>query len=159
MLPRIGPKIPVALGMLLAAGGMAWLTGIGVQGDFPVQVLPQSILVGLGMGFIMAPAMNVATATVAPADAGVASAMVNTSQQVGGSIGIALLSSLAASAASRYMTGKAPTRLVQAQAAVHSYTTAFWWSAGIFLGGAVICGLLLRNSRVASAADGPSAMV
>jgi hypothetical protein len=94
----------------------------------------------------------VATYGVRPAEAGVASAMVNTSQQVGGSIGIALLSSLATSAFNRYMTGKPPIRLVQAQATLHGYTTAFWWSAGIFAAGGVICGLLLRPGTLQAAA-------
>jgi EmrB/QacA subfamily drug resistance transporter len=152
LLPRTGPQIPVAIGMLLGAGGMVWLTGIHLQGNYPVQVLPQIMLVGLGMGFVIAPAMNVATMGVPPADAGAASATVNTSQQVGGSIGIALLSSLATSAATRYLTGRRPTQLVQAQSALHGYTTAFWWSAAIFAAGAVICGLLLRPGKVQPAA-------
>jgi hypothetical protein len=108
------------------------------------------------MGCIFAPAMNIATLGVRPADAGVASAMVNTSQQVGGAIGIALLSSLATSAVNRYLTGKTPTRLVQAQATLHGYTTAFWWSAGIFAAGAVICGLLMRPGRIQPAAPAGS---
>jgi EmrB/QacA subfamily drug resistance transporter len=148
LLPRLGPQIPIAAGMLLGAGGMAWLTGIHIQGNYPVQILGPTVLVGLGMGAIFAPAMNVATMGVRPADAGVASATVNTSQQVGGSIGIALLSSLASGAVTRYLAGKQPTRLVQAQATLHGYTTAFWWSAGIFAAGAVICGLLLRPGKI-----------
>jgi MFS family permease len=148
LLPKLGPQIPIAAGMLLGAGGMAWLTGIHIQGNYPVQILGPTVLVGLGMGAIFAPAMNVATMGVRPADAGVASATVNTSQQVGGSIGIALLSSLASGAVTRYLIGKQPTRLVQAQATLHGYTTAFWWSAGIFAVGAVICGLLLRPGKI-----------
>jgi len=154
LLPRIGPQIPVALGMLLAAGGMAWLTGIQIQGNYPVQILPQTILVGLGMGFVIAPAMNVATMGVRPADAGVASAMVNTSQQIGGAVGIALLSSLATGAVTRFLTGKRPTPVVQAEATLHGYTTAFWWSAGIFAAGAVICGLLIRPGRTQPVTSG-----
>jgi EmrB/QacA subfamily drug resistance transporter len=148
VLPRIGPQIPIALGMILGAVGMAWMTGIHVQGNYPVQILPQTILVGLGMGFVIAPAMNVATMGVRPADAGVASATVNTSQQIGGSVGIALLSSLASAAATRYLAGKRPAPLVQAQAQLHGYTTAFWWSAGIFAAGGIICGLLLRPGKM-----------
>jgi EmrB/QacA subfamily drug resistance transporter len=150
LLPRIGPQIPIAFGMLLSAGGMAWLTGIHVQGNYPVQILPQIMLVGLGMGFVFAPAMNVATSGVRPADAGVASAMVNTCQQIGGSVGIALLSSLASGAVTSYLAGKRPTPLVQEQATLHGYTTGFWWSAAIFAAGAVICGLLLRPGKVAA---------
>jgi hypothetical protein len=70
--------------------------------------------------------------------------MVNTMQQIGGSIGTALLSTLAASATTSYVEGRRPTPGVLADAAVHGYTTAFWWSAGIFLFGAFVCGLLLR---------------
>ena len=156
LLPRIGPRILIAVGMVLGAGGMAWLTGIHLHGNYAVQVLPQIIMVGLGMGFIMAPAMNMATLGVQRADAGVASAMVNTSQQIGGSIGIALLSSLASGAATRYLAGKTPTPAVTAQAAIQSYTTAFWWSAGIFAAGAVICGLLLRRGTPRPSAAGTS---
>jgi EmrB/QacA subfamily drug resistance transporter len=153
LLPRIGPKLPVAIGMVLGAAGMAWLTNIGLTSDYAAHILPQTILMGLGIGFIIAPAINVATTGVRPADAGVASAMVNTSQQVGGSIGIALLSSLASSAATSYLAGRHPTPLVQAQAALHSYIVAFWWSAGIFALGAVVCGLLLRPGKVQPAAE------
>ena len=156
LLPRIGPQVPVAIGMLLAAGGMAWLTGIQLHGNYPVQILPQSILVGLGMGFVFAPTMNVATMGVRPADAGVASAMVNTSQQVGGSVGIALLSSLASGATTRYLAGRSQVPLARTQATLHGYTTAFWWSAGIFAAGAVICGLLMRPGRMQPATSGES---
>ena len=86
---------------------------------------------GLGLGLIIAPAMSTATLGVDRRDAGVASAMVNTGQQIGGSIGTALLSTLAASAATSYAstdTARPPT--LAAQAAVHGYTTAFTWSAG-----------------------------
>ena len=73
-----------------------------------------------------------------------ASAMVNTMQQVGGSVGTALLSTLAASAASGFVAGKTPTATLAASASVHGYTTAFWWSAAIFAVGGVVCGLLLK---------------
>jgi hypothetical protein len=97
------------------------------------------------MGFIFAPAYNTATLGVAPHDAGVSSALVNTSQQIGGSIGTALLNTLAASALTSYMVGKASTPLNEKAAAVHSYTVSFTVSAFIFLGGAVISGIILRS--------------
>ena len=80
-----------------------------------------------------------------PGDAGVASAMVNTMQQIGGSIGTALLSTLAASATTSALAGKQPTPDLIAQAAVHGYTTAFYWSAAIFAVAAVVCTALLRG--------------
>jgi hypothetical protein len=99
---------------------------------------------GIGMGMIFATAMNLATSGVATHDAGVASAMVNTSQQVGGSIGTALLNTLATTAATSYLVGKRPTPLVRAQAAIESYSTAYWWSAAFFGLGFVVTLLLYR---------------
>ena len=147
--PRIGAKILVFGGMLMAGGGMAWLTGISLaQLRYATNILGPLLLVGLGMGAIFAPAMNAATSGVEERDAGVASAMVNTSQQIGGSIGTALLNSLATSAAAAYLVGKDKTNLlVQADAAIHSYTVAFWWAAAIFAVGAVVCGLILKAGK------------
>ncbi|WP_328875771.1 MFS transporter [Streptomyces sp. NBC_00287] len=146
LVPRIGPKAVLPLGFAIAAGGMAWLTGIGVGSDYSTAVLPQLIVIGLGLGLVMPPAMQLATGGVAAEDAGVASATVNAMQQVGGSIGTALLSTLAASAATDYLTGRdATSELVQAQATIESYTTAFWWSAGLFAAGSVIAFLLFRR--------------
>ena len=148
LLPRIGPKILVFGGMVVGAAGMVWLTNISVTSTYGANIVGPLVIIGLGMGSIFAPAMNTATSGVAHHDAGVASAMVNTSQQVGGSIGTALLNSLATSAAASYLVGKDKTsQLVQANAAIHSYTTAFWWAAGIFAAGAVICGLILRAGK------------
>ena len=146
--PRIGAKILVFGGMAIGAGGMAWLTGITLTSSYATNILGPLLLVGLGMGAIFAPAMNAATSGVEERDAGVASAMVNTSQQIGGSIGTALLNSLASSAFTAYLVGKnAKSGLVQTQAAIHSYTVAFWWAAGIFAAGAVVCGLILKAGK------------
>jgi hypothetical protein len=96
---------------------------------------------------------------VEPSDAGVASAMVNTMQQVGGSIGTALLSTLAAAAVTSDLTGRTPDPSLLASAAVHGYTTAFWWSAAIFAGGALLCtALLTGRSRLAAVPVGEPAL-
>jgi hypothetical protein len=108
-------------------------------------VLPSLILIGIGFGLTLAPSFATATFGVRPRDSGVASALVNTSQQIGGSIGTALLSTLAASAATDFVTDRGPAPEVLRQAAVQGYTTAFWWAAGIFLLGALVCGSLLRS--------------
>jgi EmrB/QacA subfamily drug resistance transporter len=160
LVPRIGARPLVASGMVMASGAMAWLTGIGVTAGYVTHILGPLLLMGAGLGLVMAPSMNTATAGVEPDDAGVASAMVNTMQQVGGSIGTALLNTLAASAASSYLVGKKPTPDVLALAQLHSYTTAFWWSAGIFAVGAVVCGWLLRPGvRAADPSDAPTVHV
>ncbi|MFJ6982870.1 MULTISPECIES: MFS transporter [unclassified Streptomyces] len=146
LLPRVGPKVVIPSGFAIAAAGMAWLTDIGVGSDFATSVLPQLIVIGFGLGLVMPPAMQLATGGVAAEDAGVASATVNAMQQVGGSIGTALLNTLAASAATDYLVGRDPRdKLVQAQATIESYTTAFWWSAGFFAAGAVIALVLHRR--------------
>ncbi|MFJ8110804.1 MFS transporter [Streptomyces sp. NPDC096132] len=146
LLTRVSPKIVVSLGMLLGAAGLAWITGLGLDSTYAANVLPPLLVIGLGIGMIMAPAMSLATAGVAAEDAGVASAAVNTMQQIGGSIGTALLNTLAASAATDYLVGKDPTnKLVQANAALESYSTAYWWSAAFFAAGALIAVLLYRR--------------
>jgi sugar phosphate permease len=106
-------------------------------------VLPSLILIGIGFGLVIAPSFATATLGVPRQDSGVASAMVSTSQQVGGSIGTALLSTMAVSATTDYLAANGP-QLIQ-QAAVEGYTTAFWWAAAIFALGALITGSLLRS--------------
>jgi EmrB/QacA subfamily drug resistance transporter len=149
LLPRRGPRPLMTLGMLLAAGGAALLAQLNDQSGYAADVLPALILVGMGLGLVMAPAMNTATLGVPAADAGVASASVNTMQQVGGSIGTALLSTLAASATSHFLAGKPHTAGLAAEATVHGYSVAFWCASGIFAVGAVVCGLLLRGGALA----------
>ena len=145
LVPRFGPRPLITLGMSLAAVGMLLLTGVGVDSSYAASVLPAIVVMGAGMGFIFAPSMSSATWGVAPGDAGIASAMVNVGQQVGGSIGTALLSTLSASAVTSFLADKAATPAVAAQAAVHGYTTAFWWAAGIFLVGALVAVTLFRS--------------
>ena len=141
VLARTGPRPLVPVGMLFASLGMVLLTRIGVDTAYASHVLPSLILVGLGFGLIIAPSFATATLGVPRQDSGVASAMVNTSQQVGGSIGTALLSTLAVSATTDYVALHGPGPL----AAVEGYVTAFWWAAAIFAVGAVATGALLRS--------------
>ncbi|MFD5258299.1 MFS transporter [Streptomyces bobili] len=143
--PRFGPKPIVPLGMALSAAGLAWLTTLDASSTYTAHVLPPLLVFALGMGLIMAPAMSAATSGIDPADAGVGSASVNTMQQVGGSIGTALLSSLAAGAATDFLAGKQPTPDLIAQSALESYSTAYGWSALFFVAGMIICGLLFRR--------------
>ncbi|WP_252437089.1 MFS transporter [Pseudonocardia humida] len=158
-LPRLGPKVMVPTGMALATVGMLYLTRLGVDSTYTADVLPALALVGLGMGTIMPASMQTATLGVEPAFAGVASALVNTAQQVGGSIGTAVLNTLAATAATAYLASHVPaTDAVLAQAAVHSYATAYWWGAGFFAVGGVLAALLFRR-RVTEEPTVPAAGV
>jgi EmrB/QacA subfamily drug resistance transporter len=156
LLAKVGPRPVVPVGMLLAMGGMLSLTGLGVDSSYASGILPGLVALGLGMGAVMAPSMASATAGVEHADAGVASAMVNTGQQVGGSIGTAFLSTVAASAVTSFATDNAASAgpALMAEAAVHGYTTAFWWSAAIFAVGAVVSAVLLRSGAAEELAPG-----
>ncbi|MPZ93466.1 MAG: DHA2 family efflux MFS transporter permease subunit [Propionibacteriales bacterium] len=145
LLVRTGPRPLVPTGMLGTATGLVLLTRIGVDTAYVSHVLPSLILVGLGFGFIVAPAFATATAGVGERDSGVASAMADTSQQIGGAIGTALLSTLAVAASTNFASERGQATELLRQAAVEGYVTAFWWGAGIFVVGAVVCGSLLRS--------------
>jgi EmrB/QacA subfamily drug resistance transporter len=164
LMPRFGPKPLVSIGLLTSAASMAWLTGIGPHTGYASTVLGPIMLIGLGMGLVYAGGFNTGTSGVAPRDAGVASASITTGQQLGGAIGIALLNTIAANATVSYVAshlhGRRAPQLTQL-ALVHGYTTVFWWCAGIFAGGAIICGALLRRGPLTrpnkdASAPGPS---
>ena len=145
VLPRTGPRPLVPAGMALAALGMVLLTRIGVDTAYASHVLPSLILIGVGFGLTLGPSFATATLGVAEKDSGVTSAMVSTSQQIGGAIGTALLSTVAASATSAYLADHGPAI---GQAAVEGYATAFWWAAGMFaVGAAASAGLLRSDAR------------
>ena len=144
--PRFGPKILVPVGMLSASLGLVLLTRLQLSSTYAADVLPGLLFLGLGIGLIMPASIQTATLGVDKRVAGVASALVNTSQQVGGSIGTSLLNTLAATAAAGYVASHLPaTAAVQAQGAVASYTVAYWVSAGFFAIGAVLAALLFRR--------------
>lgn len=158
LIPRFGPKVLVPIGMLLAAGAMLTLTTLETDSTY-AHVLPGLVLMGVGMASIMPASFQLATLGVEPRLAGAASALVSTSQQVGGAIGTALLNTLAATAATTYVAAHAPaTPEVLAEAALHSFDTAYTWSAGIFAGGAVLTAVLFRRlaDRRARAAAAPA---
>jgi EmrB/QacA subfamily drug resistance transporter len=145
LLPRVGPRALVVTGMLLGGGAMAYLTQLTVTSSYVGGVLPALVALGLGFGMIFAPAINTATTGVARQDSGVASALVNTMQQVGGSIGTAALSTLALTATATYLTAHHASPLAAATAAVHGYSVAFTVSAALFAVGALAAVLLLPS--------------
>jgi EmrB/QacA subfamily drug resistance transporter len=151
LMPRLGPKPLVALGMLAAAGGMTWLAQLGPHTGYASGILGPLILAGIGLGMVIAPSINTGTFGVAPQDAGVASATVTVGQQLGGSIGTSLLNTIFASAVTSYVAVHAASaRFIGRQAftglaLAHGYDTAFWWTAGIFAGGSIVAGILFRR--------------
>jgi hypothetical protein len=128
---------------------MAYLTQLTVASSYAVSVVPALVALGLGFGMIFSPAINTATAGVARRDSGVASALVNTMQQVGGSIGTAALSTIALTATATYLTAHhaGPLGPATATAAVHGYGVAFSVSAALFGVGALLAVLLIPSRR------------
>jgi MFS family permease len=171
LLARLGPRVLIAAGMLLGAGGMVYLTQVTVTSGYASSVLPALLILGLGFGMIFAPAINTATFGVARRDSGVASALVNTMQQVGGSIGTSALSTIALSTAASYLVTHHTSPLAPAIAATHGYTVAFGIAAGLLGLGFILAIVLLpskgrltqlRNveaqAAAAAAAPAPSAV-
>ena len=147
VLPRTGAKPLITAGMILGIIAMVLFTRLTPGGAYASHVLPGLVVIGLGMGCIFAPAFGTATLGVERQEAGIASAMVNTSQQVGGSVGTALLSTLFASSAAAFASNHVHLHDLRNVAAVHGYTTAFWWAAGIFALGLLVAVVILPSNR------------
>jgi EmrB/QacA subfamily drug resistance transporter len=148
LLPKLGPRTLIAAGMLFGAGGMVYLTTlVTVTSSYVASVLPALLIMGLGFGMIFAPAINTATAGVAREDSGVASALVNTMQQVGGSIGTSALSTIALTATASYLAAHHASRLAPAIAATHGYHIAFAVSAGLLGLGFILAVILLPSNQ------------
>jgi EmrB/QacA subfamily drug resistance transporter len=148
VIQHTGVKPIVLLGMALGGVGMFLFTRLTPDSSYASDVLPGLLILGLGMGCIFAPAFSTATLGVEGREAGVASAMVNTSQQVGGSVGTSLLSTIFASAVTSYAVAHLHTPGLTNAAAVHGDTVAFWWAVGIFVVGFLLALVILPGRTV-----------
>ncbi len=145
LVPRVGPRMPMALGLLISAVGLAWLTQIGVDTSYWTHVLPPEFLMSIGLGLAFPALSSTALTKVRDSDAGVASALVNTTQQVGGSLGIALLNTVAATATANYIVANGPA---SARAGiVHGYTVAFALGAGLLALAAVVSAVFVTARK------------
>jgi EmrB/QacA subfamily drug resistance transporter len=149
-LRKFGPKIVVPVGMVLGAAAAGLLTGIGTHGGYGFPVAPALVLLGLGTGCVVTTAFGLGPAGARPADVGVAAALVNSSNQIGGSLGAALLNSIAASAAAGYLVQHAPQASPLA-ATVHGDVIAFTFLTVLFAAGAVVTALLYPRRPAAPA--------
>jgi len=148
LIQHTGVKPLVLAGMTLGAIGMYLFTRLTPSSSYASNVLPGLLVLGAGMGCIFAPAFSTATLGVEGSDAGVASAMVNTSQQVGGSVGTSLLSTIFASAVANYTVSHLHAPGLADAAAVHGYSAAFWWAVGIFVLGFLFAVVILPGRTV-----------
>lgn len=154
-LPRFGPRPLMVGGLVLATVGLALFTRLGPQSGYLLDLLPAEIIASIGMGLTFVPMSSTALVGVDVADAGVASALVNTTQQVGGALGTALLNTVATSAAASYLAEhsfEVHPAATAAAAAVHGYTLAFTVSAGL-LGLAVLTAAALIRARSGDLAE------
>jgi EmrB/QacA subfamily drug resistance transporter len=140
--PRVGVRLVATIGMLLSAGGMIWLTQLPVHGTYLANVLPAIVLSSLGMGAVFMPLTLVATTGLEDRDQGLASGLFNTSQQIGGALGLAILSTIAAS-----RTNAAGGS--QNNALVSGFHWAFGGGALFLLGALAVMTALLRRHHVA----------
>jgi len=154
LLPRMGPRVLMFSGMLLAAAGMVLLTRIGLDTGYWSHVLPGVLLISLGLGLTFGPMSNTALVGVEDHDAGVASALINTTQQIGGSLGTAILNTIFTTVVAGYITDHKssitdPSQLpgLQGLATVHGYRVAFWVSAGLIGLAAVLAAVLIKASK------------
>lgn len=141
IMPHVQPRVLLVSGLLIEAGGLVFLATLSPDSGYATSILPALLLFGIGVGLLIAPIMSTATTVSDPADTGIASAFVNTSQQIGGSIGTALLNSVAASASAAYLASHAGAP--RSWATVHGMAVACGGAAGALAGGAVLVGVLV----------------
>jgi predicted MFS family arabinose efflux permease len=134
----------VSGGLIIAAAGAALLTGANATTNYAAFLLPSMILMGVGIGSAGVVAIAMGQQGVEPRDAGTAGAMNNVAQQVGSAIGVALLSTFAASATTHYLTRHPAGARTAADATVHGFIVGYWWAAGLYLAAAVLAGALIR---------------
>jgi MFS family permease len=151
ILPRVGPKPLIVIGLVLAVVGMLMLTQIDQDTSYWTHVFPAEILMSVGLAGVFIPASSTALIGVGHHDAGVASAVLNTSQQIGGSLGTALLNTLFAGAVTAYLadnlTNAADAAQVGSQALIHGYHVAFFWGAMLLLAGLIVAVLVINAKK------------
>ena len=145
ILPRVRPQVLMASGLLLAATGLALLSTLDPGSGYLGRILPAEILLGAGMGCVFTPAINVVTSGVDPRDAGVAAAVANTAMQIGGSIGVAVLNTIAVGVTHHYQAGH-PSAPAGA-ALVRGFGGAAGWAAVLLCGAAVAAFATVRTAH------------
>jgi EmrB/QacA subfamily drug resistance transporter len=144
---RVGVKPLIASGMALLAVGMVLFTQLEVGGSYWLDLFPSFLIIAMGLAFCFVPISIAALAGVKPAEAGLASGLINTSQQIGGAVGIAVLSTVATTLTENEVADGTPV----ASAAVNGFQAAFWVGAGIALAGVVAALVFIRKDELEAA--------
>jgi MFS family permease len=151
LLPRLGPRPLMVPGLLLGTAGMLLLSRLTPTSSYATHVLPSMIMMSVGLALVFIPVASTALHAVGGHDAGVASALINTSQQVGASLGIALLNTVAAASTTTYLASHRVLPPPLKAALTHGYTQAFLVGAGFLLAAAVVAGVLINIGNTAAA--------
>jgi EmrB/QacA subfamily drug resistance transporter len=152
LLPRFGPRPLAVTGFAMGTLGLLWLTQLQPGSSYLAHLVPSMVVISLGMGQVFVSLSSTALLGVPNHDAGVASALVNAMQQIGGSLGIAFLNTIATNATVSYAKAHGGP---SASAVTHGFTTAFGYGAGIFAVATVAVGLIVRAGR--TDVNGPGA--
>jgi hypothetical protein len=158
LLTRWGAKFVMASGAYLSAAGLLLLSRIGVTSAFWSTVLPGELVLGLGLGLIFVPLGNVALTGIQQRDAGVTSAVVNASQQIGASLGVAAMSSVALQAGTAYFAAHytGPAMLTMTfinEVKVHSYHVALYYAAGFLAIAGIVILAMVQTGKITKSAD------
>lgn len=143
-LPHGPPRLVTGAGCLIAAAGMTLLTTLTPASPYWLILMPAELIVGTGLGISFTPAMNLATHAIDPADVGVASGLINASQQIGGAIGAAFLNAVAALATAAWLTSHARAPDAGQAATVHGYAVGARWAVGILLLAGLVAVTMIR---------------
>jgi EmrB/QacA subfamily drug resistance transporter len=151
LISRIGVRTVALIGMSLASVGLLLLGGLPVAASYATNLLPSLVIISVGLGLTFAPITLMATTNVEASDAGLASGLLNTSQQIGGALGLAVLSTLAASHTSSVLAGlgHTPSPGDRTSALVDGFHTAFLTGGGLMAAGVILLAAMLRNRDVA----------
>jgi len=156
LLPRFGPRFVIMSGLILSAIGLGIFTLLGVHTTYPSLVLPALVIVSVGMGLSFVAMSSTSLLGVRQEDAGVASALVNATQQMGGSLGAALINTIATGATASYLAIHGTSARAEVAGSIHGYTTAFTFSAGMLALAAVTAFSLIRAPKVVVNAEEPA---
>jgi predicted MFS family arabinose efflux permease len=161
LIARAGVRAVALTGMGTAAIGLLLLSRIPVDGSYATDVLPGLLVMSAGLGLTFVPMTLMATTNVTDNDAGLASGLFNTSQQIGGALGLAILSTVAASQTQDALSGAgaSATASQQASATVDGFQVAFTVGAGLMLAGVLLTAVLIRRRDVAAIQAGQGAPV
>lgn len=158
LLPRLGPRLLMTLGPLLMALGLLWMTQLDVASSYWTHILGPEIMMATGMGMLFISVTVTALSGLAANDSGVGSAMINTIQQIGGSLGVPLLSTIAASATADFLGSRTPGPETYLAGAVEGYTAAYLWAAGIAVAAAIVAFVMI-SPRVSITAPEEASVV